>query len=215
MQTKSTARGGTRGPYAKTAARQREILEAAVAVFGSKGYSAGSIQEVADRAGIAQTTLLHHFPTKAQLLVAVLEYRDEISPDTPGTREHFTEVVVQQAKNNEGVPHLIELYSVLCGEATTEDHPAREYFVKRFERLRGEYSNELRYLASIGRLRPGIDPGIAGPTIVALWDGIQTQWLLNPEDVDVPQTLKAYLDLIIISPETGSAQQPMADSSGS
>lgn len=205
MHIKSTARGGTRGPYAKTAARRREILEAAVAVFGSRGYSAGSIQEVADRAGIAQTTLLHHFPTKAQLLVAVLEYRDEVSPNTPGTREHFTEVVVQQAENNEGVPHLIELYSVLCGEATTQDHPAREYFVKRFQRLRGEYSNELRYLASTGRLRPGIDPDIAGPTIVALWDGIQTQWLLSSGNVNVPQTLKAYLDLILINPEKSSA----------
>lgn len=205
MHIKSTARGGTRGPYAKTAARRREILEAAVAVFGSKGYSAGSIQEVADRAGIAQTTLLHHFPTKAQLLVAVLEYRDEVSPNTPGTREHFTEVVVQQAENNEGVPHLIELYSVLCGEATTQDHPAREYFVKRFQRLRGEYSNELRYLASTGRLRPGIDPDIAGPTIVALWDGIQTQWLLSSGNVNVPQTLKAYLELILINPEKSSA----------
>ncbi|WDF34996.1 TetR/AcrR family transcriptional regulator (plasmid) [Arthrobacter agilis] len=205
MHIKSTARGGTRGPYAKTAARRREILEAAVAVFGSRGYSGGSIQEVADRAGIAQTTLLHHFPTKAQLLVAVLEYRDEVSPNTPGTREHFTEVVVQQAENNEGVPHLIELYSVLCGEATTQDHPAREYFVKRFQRLRGEYSNELRYLASTGRLRPGIDPDIAGPTIVALWDGIQTQWLLSPGNVNVPQTLKAYLDLILINPEKSSA----------
>lgn len=205
MHIKSTARGGTRGPYAKTAARRREILEAAVAVFGSKGYSAGSIQEVADRAGIAQTTLLHHFPTKAQLLVAVLEYRDEVSPNTPGTRQHFTEVVVQQAENNEGVPHLIELYSVLCGEATTQDHPAREYFVKRFQRLRGEYSNELRYLASTGRLRPGIDPDIAGPTIVALWDGIQTQWLLSSGNVNVPQTLKAYLDLILINPEKSSA----------
>lgn len=133
--------------------------------------------------------------------MAVLEYRDEISPNTPGTREHFAEVVAEQAENNEGVPHLIELYSVLCGEATTRDHPAREYFVKRFQRLRAEYSNELRYLASIGRLRPGVDPEIAGPTIVALWDGIQTQWLLNPEQVDMPGTLKAYLDLILINPE--------------
>ena len=191
MSTKTTASRGTRGPYAKSAARRREILEAAVSIFGSKGYSGGSIQEVADRAGIAQTTLLHHFPTKEQLLVAVLEYRDEISPNTPGTREHFAEVVAEQAVNNEGVPHLIELYSVLCGEATTRDHPAREYFVKRFQRLRAEYSNELRYLASIGRLRPGVDPGIAGPTIVALWDGIQTQWLLSPEQVDMPGTLKA------------------------
>ncbi|SDI14802.1 DNA-binding transcriptional regulator, AcrR family [Arthrobacter subterraneus] len=202
MSTKTTASRGTRGPYAKSAARRREILEAAVSIFGSKGYSGGSIQEVADRAGIAQTTLLHHFPTKEQLLVAVLEYRDEISPNTPGTREHFAEVVAEQAENNEGVPHLIELYSVLCGEATTRDHPAREYFVKRFQRLRAEYSNELRYLASIGRLRPGVDPAIAGPTIVALWDGIQTQWLLSPEQVDMPGTLKAYLDLILINPDS-------------
>ena len=201
MTKKANAGSGPRGPYAKTAERQRQILEAAVEVFGSRGYNGGSIQDVADRAGISQTTLLHHFPTKAQLLVAVLEYRDRISTSTPGTRERFAETIVRQAEHNEGLPHLVELYSVLSGEATTEDHPARNYFVQRFARLRKEYSGELRYLASIGRLRPGVDPDVAGPTIVALWEGIQTEWLLNPDTVDVPGILKGYLDLILVSEE--------------
>lgn len=189
---------GRRGPYAKTATRKRQIAQASLEVFGSRGYRGGTVQDVADAAGMSQTSVLHHYPSKAELLVAALEYRDQITDDSPGTGEQFADSVVQQARFNEGAAGLIELYAVLCGESTTVDHPARSYFEERFERLRGEYAAEFGYLQRIGRLRPGVDPQMAGTSLLALWDGIQVQWLLAPERVDMAGTLKAYLDLVLL-----------------
>lgn len=193
----------TRGPYAKTAERRRQIAQAAFEVFGSRGYRGGTVQDVADRVGMSQTSVLHHFPTKEALLVAALQHRDAITDDSPGMGERFADSVVQQAECNEGVAGLIELYAVLCGESTTEGHPARQYFQERFERLRGEYSAEFEYMESIGRLRPGVDPRTAGATLLALWDGIQVQWLLGGDKVDMADTLRAYLDLIILPAPAG------------
>ncbi|GAB4100870.1 TetR/AcrR family transcriptional regulator [Sinomonas halotolerans] len=210
MAIKGTGRS-PRGPYAKTAERRRQIAQAALEVFGARGYRGGTVQEVADRVGMSQTSVLHHFPTKAALLVAALEHRDAIADESPGTGDRFAESVVRQAEHNEGAPGLIELYAVLCGESTTEGHPARTYFEERFERLRSEYAEELRHLAEAGRLRPGVDPETAGTTLLALWDGIQVQWLFAPAEIDMAATLKAYLDLIMLPAPAAPAPAAPAD----
>ena len=72
-----------RGPYAKTAERRQQILDAARQVFASRGYQAGSMREVARVANMGLSTLMHHFNSKEDLLLALLERRDA---DSPGQR---------------------------------------------------------------------------------------------------------------------------------
>lgn len=195
-------RPARRGPYAKSAGRRRSIIEAATEVFAAHGYRGGSLQDVADRVGLSQTGLLHYFPSKRDLLVAVLRHRDEITDTGPvvSTGRDFEATLVDQAVYNESVPGLIELYTVLCGESVTDDYPGREYFVSRFARVRGEYAEELRALHKAGRLRPGVDPDRAAASIIALWDGIQLQWLLD-KSIDMSACLRDYLDAIILPAE--------------
>lgn len=144
-----------RGPYAKSAQRRRQIIEAAFDVFAARGYQGGSLQEVADRVGLSQTSILHYFPSKRALLIAVLEQRDAVAKPQPSEApQGLVEVVLAQAMHNETIPGLIELYTVLCGEAVTEGYPARDYFVDRFSRLRASYARRLRELEA----RDGSDP---------------------------------------------------------
>jgi AcrR family transcriptional regulator len=182
MTTKDVGRAARRGPYAKSEERRRTILDAAHAVFAARGYRGGSLQDVADRVGLSQTSLLHYFPSKSDLLMAVLKRRDEITsgsfPDD--MEEGLVDSVIRTALFNEDIPGVIELYTVLCAESVTEGHPGREYFTERFERLRKSYARRFAELADEGRLRPGIDPDEAAMSLVALWDGLQTQWLLAP-----------------------------------
>jgi AcrR family transcriptional regulator len=63
---------GVAKPLRADARRNRaRVLEAADAVFASKGPSA-STEEVAERAGVAIGTVFRHFPTKQALLEAVI-----------------------------------------------------------------------------------------------------------------------------------------------
>ncbi|MGY2061863.1 TetR/AcrR family transcriptional regulator, partial [Nocardia gipuzkoensis] len=59
-------------------ARKERILEVALKTFAENGFRGASIAEIADRCGLSQPGLLHHFPTKAALLSAVLDYRDRL-----------------------------------------------------------------------------------------------------------------------------------------
>src|SRR5665647_3423140 len=66
----------SRRPRAETALRREAILQAAMVTFGAKGYYNGSLVEVADQVGMTHAGVLHHFGSKDQLLLEVLEYRD-------------------------------------------------------------------------------------------------------------------------------------------
>ena len=200
MTTKDGNRAGRRGPYAKSEARRRAILDAAHAVFASRGYRGGSLQDVADQAGMSQTSLLHYFPSKSDLLMAVLARRDEITEkaNPADMAEGLAEVVFRTAKYNEDIPGVIELYTVLCAESLTEGHPGREYFADRFDRLRQSYARRFTELQSEGKLRPGVDPQLAATSLVGLWDGLQTQWLLAPDEVDVAGSLRGFFDLVTL-----------------
>ncbi len=58
-------------------ARQR-ILNAAYELFSRRGIRAVGTDEVIERAGVAKATLYRHFATKNDLVLAVLERREEL-----------------------------------------------------------------------------------------------------------------------------------------
>src|ERR687893_413204 len=61
---------GPRSRSARTADSRLLILDAAVACLVEDGYAAASTLAVQARAGVSRGRLLHHFPSRAELLVA-------------------------------------------------------------------------------------------------------------------------------------------------
>lgn len=55
-------------------ARPQELLDAALALFVEKGFSAARAEEVAQRAGVSKGTLYLYFPSKEELLKAVIAH---------------------------------------------------------------------------------------------------------------------------------------------
>jgi AcrR family transcriptional regulator len=64
----------TRAPRRRVsrAERERQILDAAVAVFGERGYQAASMDMVAERVGVTKPVLYAHFGSKDGLLLACI-----------------------------------------------------------------------------------------------------------------------------------------------
>ena len=54
-------------------ATRSRLLQATLAALHERGYAGTSTQEVCRRAGVSRGTLLHHFPTRIDLLVAALD----------------------------------------------------------------------------------------------------------------------------------------------
>jgi len=55
-------------------ARPQELLDAALALFVEKGFAAARTEEVAQRAGVSKGTLYLYYPSKEELLKAVISH---------------------------------------------------------------------------------------------------------------------------------------------
>lgn len=56
-------------------ARREQIIEAAITLFAQRGFDGTSTKQIANSIGITEGLIFHYFPTKADLLNAVLETR--------------------------------------------------------------------------------------------------------------------------------------------
>ncbi|MFJ1604050.1 TetR/AcrR family transcriptional regulator [Streptomyces sp. NPDC088253] len=185
--------GDAMSTRARSEERRAEIVRAALEAIAERGYRGASMASVAERVGLTQQGLLHYFPTKDALLVAVLKERDQWDavPDTQWRVDLLASLVEYNAMR----PGIIQTFSALLGESVTEGHPAREYFTERYARVRASMAAVLR--AEYGeRLPNGLTPERTAPLLVAVMDGLQFQWLLDPESVDMPGAFRDFLALL-------------------
>jgi AcrR family transcriptional regulator len=194
-------------PRPETAEKRQRILEAAMSIFGTKGYNNGSLLEIGEQAGISHAGVIHHFGSKDQLLIAMLEYRDDSDvaelegkhlPDGAALFEHL----IRTVKVNTERPGVVQLYTVLSADSVTDGHPAQEYFRSRFVGLRSMVKGALRDVV------PNVDDGRidqAASTIIATMDGLQVQWLLDPEAVNMPEAVRMAISATIAQLNADSA----------
>lgn len=68
-------------------ARRAQILDAATSVFAEKGFHRATIKDVARTAGIADGTIYTYFPSKTEILLAILNRLNE----TTEREQHFAQ----------------------------------------------------------------------------------------------------------------------------
>lgn len=196
--TTETSRG-----YAKGRATRQDIIDRALGAFGEAGYRGSSLREIAAGCGISHPGLIYHFPTKASLLLAVLEHRDAVddawlSPEAT-TGAQTLRRLIELVALNAGRRGIVELFAVLSAEATATNHPAHAYFVRRYSNAVSSATRAYRELQAQGLLREEVDPTAAGPQFVALMDGLQVQWLHDRGRTDMPGIITAHLQAQLTS----------------
>lgn len=164
-----TRRGNTRAA----------ILEASVDLFGTKGFAATSLDDIAGVVGVAKQTLLYWFPSKDELLDAVLEQTAvelatvieaavRSAPDEPLARiEAVVRAVFRPAVRRPALLGLVREVSRLPPQRAERLTASVQPFVRRAtEYLRGEMD--------AGRLRRA-DPGLMVALAYATVTGIATE----------------------------------------
>jgi AcrR family transcriptional regulator len=179
-----------KGDAAATAARRDAILDAALQVFAVAGFNGSSLKQVAEIVGITEAGILHHFKNKGTLLLEVLKRREELSHNISGlaSTDGIAQVVewIAVQKENSTLPGIIELFTILSAEATAANHPAHEYFQQRYNKVTNNFTGMFQNLKDASYLATEESPKDLGASLVALSDGLQLQWLLNPA-VDMPK----------------------------
>ena len=190
-------------PVATTAKGQQtrqQLVRAAMKSFAERGFSATSLDAVAAVAGVTRQGLLHYFPTKTHLLLAVLDQRDEED-------RRFARGVDRQAgyevgagllallKRNQRDPEFARLFAMAAGESVNPEHPGHDYFRKRFQRVRDLMRAGIVQEQASGRITREIEADTLAVTLIALINGLNLHQLLDP-DLDASTALAAFLQAI-------------------
>ncbi|KQW04902.1 TetR family transcriptional regulator [Leifsonia sp. Root4] len=189
-----------RGSYAKGVAKREEILTEALQVIAQNGYSRASVRELADAVGLSQAGLLHYFSSKEELFTAVLQKRDEVDAAVylDGNDLEALSGLAAVMRHNTEVPGLAQLYSRLSAEATDPAHPAHDFFVQRTAQFRAMFADNVRARQQLGTLPAHLDPDKVATIMIALADGLQTQWTLDPS-IDMAEHIDYLAGLLSLS----------------
>ena len=190
-----------RGSYAKGVARRQEILDRAIEVFAQRGSDRTSMRAIAREVGVTHAALAHYFGSLEELLVEVYRESERQGGARPPVNPEETpvEMMRRSAEVNREVVGLVQLYSTLVATALEDGHPAaHEFATKRFARLREDLAARVRLNQQAGRIRADLDPEAVAALVIAASDGLQTQWLLDP---DAPQDAAlALLEQLLTRP---------------
>lgn len=120
--------------------RRHTIVDAAVRVFGHKGFADASIQDIATEAGVAPTAVYYHYSGKEELFdLALRRVLDEMSavvvgarPDeAPADLSSLTQVIETVWEWIEGHPDEARMFWLHTSGATSQARVIRQQFEQR------------------------------------------------------------------------------------
>lgn len=174
-----------------------QIIDAAYHLLGEKGYDATTIKEIARAANVAPGLIHYYFPTKDDLLLAVLQQ----------ACDRFTEMVAQLATLDPSE----DLIAAAFEQTRDQVHREPEWYRLRYELLSLGLRNPklldgLRDLLAKGRHCIAIavqeiaqsseaQAQALAPVLLASFDGLALQKLADP-DFDLDRAYQVLLEMV-------------------
>jgi AcrR family transcriptional regulator len=181
---------------------RRAILDAAVALYAESGARGTGLIAIGERAGVHHATVLYHFGSSRQLLLAVLEERDRRFLGRTRATFHggglrALEQLPFVARFNVENPVLAKLFTVLQVENLDEGAEAHDYFLERRLEARRQLMRLLRDAKKQREIRADVDEASTADAILAFTAGVQVQHFLDPKRVDPVAVYQSFVALLL------------------
>lgn len=176
-------------------------MSVALDVFATQGYRGTSLTEIAKRVRMTQPGLLHHFGTKEQLLLEVVQSQEQRTAEQVtvflrGEGMRLDEAITMLGALNQKLPVEQMLLTTLSTEAIGSEHPLHDHFLRTYREWREKLTALIVREQRAGRLKSDFDAGSVAGEIIATLDGLRLQWLLDPENVRIDDALRHYANRI-------------------
>jgi AcrR family transcriptional regulator len=196
------------GTKAKGEQTREQIVRSALRIFAERGFRGTTLDAIASTVGVTRQALVHHFSSKTQLFLAVLDQRERDereeakawAPDVDSLADGMVRLLQYEVEN----PELAYLFTVLSAESAQLGNPAREYFEERYRRVRTEVAGSVAEEQAQGHIAADLDPQRVAAALLALLDGLHLQHQLEP-DLDVVRILSDMLSLLYLTRGIGAS----------
>jgi len=185
--------------------RRSQILEAALRCFAQKGYHQTTMDDIVEESGLSKGTLYWYYESKREIFLSVVEkwlgewgrsLQGSLSPQDPPAEKlrKLNQAMIRSGLElRDLLPVVMEFWS-----HATQDETIKEMLRVMFE----EYGSLIR-----GIIQEGITKGEfreadvhhLASILVAAYDGLLFQWVLNPETFPWPETATTLIETFLAS----------------
>lgn len=194
-------RAVSRGVNRRGAATRQALLDAAIELWSVTGWRGTGIIPVAERAGVTNATLLHHFGTKENFLLQVLAELDRRAlaywDDQGVVGLEYLRRVLTEAGDEPDHPGLWKLHLKLETENLDPGGPAYDYYVLRHRYVHDAFADAVRTGQESGEIRPDADPDLVAAQILAFMNGMWLHVAHGPEHVRTADVFRDLTDRLV------------------
>ncbi|MGA2110905.1 MAG: TetR/AcrR family transcriptional regulator [Anaerolineales bacterium] len=179
--------------------QRKEIMDAAARLFAERGYAGSTTKDIAVAADIGESTLYGYFPSKREVLVAILSEKaqqvDSAFSETLGLSDRKALVGLADTVMNTVLTNVVYTRT-LIGEAWVDDDILHNYVVSRTNRITKYLKDLISAGVSAGTFRP-IDPGMGARIVVATFIGALLPVLRGIEPPPSPEGRRALAETVV------------------
>lgn len=165
-----------------------KITEAAIKLFSNSGYNKASVDDICAEAGISKGAFYHHFKSKQELFLALLDgwlqtidsaieaSKDMTAPETFTRMTEAFPYIFETAGN--GLPMFLEFWL-----QASRDKKIWEASIAPYRRYHKHFTSLIKKGVDEGSFVE-VDPELASRMIVSTAMGLLLQSLLDPKGAD-------------------------------
>lgn len=184
--------------------RRQAILNAAMEVFIGKGYPLSTVNDIAQQAHMSVGALYRYFPTKGDLMLALVHERLGRAP------ELFARMTEQISDPWERIERFVDLFTT----ALRVRHPGtgRLLLVTMAEAvqhgevrqgLHDRFSGLVDYVAGViadgvgkGVFRPEVEPRTLAALLLSMADGVAVYWVTGAPELELNAMRQSLLAML-------------------
>jgi len=191
----------------EAATTREQLLKKALAVFSKKGYSATTLQDIAQEADVTRGAIYHHFGGKAELYNTLIrEYADrgnvimQQAVSEGGTLLDILRRVfirqLQVIEEDREMRALMELYLFKTG-LVPELEEGRQQQIESGIELIEMLANIMSQGMEQGLLRSDVEPKDMARAYLAFQNGLINLWLTASGQFSLNASAESFVDILI------------------
>lgn len=179
------------------------IMEAAIKLFSTRGFTAASVDDICEEAGISKGAFYHHFETKQALFLALLDgwlkaidnaieaSKDKTAPETFMQMTEAFPYLFETA--GDGLPMFLEFWM-----QASRDKKIWDASIAPFRRYHKYFTTLIKKGVDEGSF-VDVDPELTSRMIVSTAMGLLLQSLLDPKGAKWEKVARDSTNLLINS----------------
>jgi len=179
---------------------RQKLYEAAVALIAGRGYSATTVDDIAERAGVAKGTVYYNFPSKPKLFegllghgVGLLTDQFRAAVDGLAPREAVAALIRTQLEYIQRYPAFAQL---LLSEMWRTNREWRQTLHLLREEAIGVIAGVLRAGVDAGDFPPDLDVRVASSALFGVGLVVAVDWLVFTPERPIAQVADSLRGIV-------------------